>query len=275
MELEETIRSTLGEGKATEAMIKSYAKQDWYLPKTVADANIQLSTCRRFLEKLTCEGSIAVQGYKRGERLLEKHTQIFEKAILTDRLYLVKFLHLLDTIFQSFLKEFLGYMYERQPVRKARSRLRDFMVDWVDRIMKDLEISQRPRLELPPALEEVSEAKPAAVTRKRRAEDDVVGTTSKPKAAKTSDDQIKNPDITPEYWERPRSKKFSDAWNKDTLSMLPKAKHHLTGKEVPLCVRYQADGRCRTRCRFAHIPSGSLTGGQQEQAKTACAKAYE
>jgi hypothetical protein len=92
MELEETIRSTLGEGKATEAMIKSYAKQEWFLPKTLVDANIQLTTCRRFLEKLTCRGSIAVQGYARGEELLGKYAQIFERAILADSLYLVKFL---------------------------------------------------------------------------------------------------------------------------------------------------------------------------------------
>jgi hypothetical protein len=78
MELEETIRSTLGEGKATEAMIKLYAKQEWFLPKTLADANIQLTTCQRFLEKLTCRESIAVQGYARGEELLEKYSQIFE-----------------------------------------------------------------------------------------------------------------------------------------------------------------------------------------------------
>jgi hypothetical protein len=142
MELEETIRSTLREGKATEAMIKSYAKQEWFLPKTVMDANIQLATCRRFLEKLTCKGSIAVRGYVRGEELLERHAQILERAILTDNLYLVKFLHLLDKIFQSFLKEFVGYMNEDQPVRKARRKLHNFMADWVDRIMRDSEISQ-------------------------------------------------------------------------------------------------------------------------------------
>jgi hypothetical protein len=153
MELEETIRSTLGEGKATEAMIKSYSKQDWYLPKTVADADIQLTTCRRFLEKLTCEGSVAVQGYLQGEKLLEKHAQVFERAILVDKLYLVKFLHLLDTIFQSFLKEFLNYMQEERPVRKTRQKLCHFMKDWVNEIMRDLEISQTPTLELPPALE--------------------------------------------------------------------------------------------------------------------------
>jgi hypothetical protein len=257
-------------------MIKSYAKQEWFLPKTLADANIQLTTCRRFLEKLTCRGSIPVQGYARGEELLGKYAQIFERAILADSLYLVKFLHLLDTIFQSFLKEFVRYMNEDQPVRQARHKLRHFMTDWEDRIMRDLEISQRPQLELPPALEEVAGSKPAASARKRRTEDESTpGPTSKQRTVKTTEEHYKNPEAVPDYFKRPELRKFSDAWNRNALTMLPKARHHASGREVSLCARYQAEGQCRAKCPYANVLPSQLTESQQKQAKLACRKAYE
>jgi hypothetical protein len=66
----------------------------------------------------------------------------------------------------------------------------------------------------------------------------------------------------------------SDAWNRNTLSMLPKVSHHASGREAALCVQYQAEGQCRANCPFAHVPPSQLTKSQQKQAQLACKKAY-
>jgi hypothetical protein len=56
---------------------------------------------------------------------------------------------------------------------------------------------------------------------------------------------FENPEAEADYFKKPESRKFSDDWNRNTLSILPKVSHHASGGEAALCVRYQAEGQCR------------------------------
>jgi hypothetical protein len=71
----------------------------------------------------------------------------------------------------------------------------------------------------------------------------VTGPTSKQKTVKSPEEHFENPEAVADYFKKPEStRKFSDAWNRNTLSMLPKVSHHASGREAALCVRYQAEG---------------------------------
>jgi hypothetical protein len=103
----------------------------------------------------------------------------------------------------------------------------------------------------------------------------VTGPTSKQKTVKSPEEHFESPETVADYFKKPEStRKFSDAWNRNTLSMLPKVSHHASGCEAALCAQYQAEGQCRANCPYAHVPPSQLTESQQKQAQLACKKAY-
>ena len=88
----------------------------------------QIKTGIKFLEKLTYRASIGTNGYAYGLKLIERHRRLFDKALNRDRMCIVKFIYLLNKVFQNF-GNCLGSFYRetRDPIRTAKSRLRESM----------------------------------------------------------------------------------------------------------------------------------------------------
>jgi hypothetical protein len=59
-------------------------------------------------------------------------------------------------------------------------------------------------------------------------------------------------------WSLPQGKKFGDFFDsknphtKENLKGWPKFKHHHLDTQCPTCLKYQATGRCRSKCCMSH-----------------------
>jgi hypothetical protein len=97
------IRSVFGENTVTDEVVKYYAKNDLFLAASYDDAKNQLRTCLKCLEKLTYRGSIGTEGYSYGADLLAKHRRKFMKEAQRDPQIYIKFVYMLDRVFQNFV----------------------------------------------------------------------------------------------------------------------------------------------------------------------------
>ena len=90
------IRSVFREGKVDEETVKYYLKNNLFLAKTLEQAERQIKTGVKFREKLTHRDSIGTRGHTYGLKLIEQHRRLFDKALKHDRIFMVKFVYLLD-----------------------------------------------------------------------------------------------------------------------------------------------------------------------------------
>jgi hypothetical protein len=123
---EEMLRSAMGEYKVNDKILRDLTKMDWDLPMDIDSALRQIHTGWRVLELLFCEDTIAAEGYRYGETVfLKTHRYRIAKALETDKLFLVRYhLHLLDSIFQAFLGELVGYFGQQEHPLPAAQRRR-------------------------------------------------------------------------------------------------------------------------------------------------------
>jgi hypothetical protein len=66
-ETEVMLRSTMGEYKVNDKILRDFAKTDWHLRMDIDSALRQIQTGWRFLELLFCKDTIAAEGYQYGE----------------------------------------------------------------------------------------------------------------------------------------------------------------------------------------------------------------
>jgi hypothetical protein len=155
-ETHEILRSAMGEYKVNDKILRDLAKTDWHLPMDIDSALIQ--TGLRFLELLLCEDTIAAEGYRYGKTVLKTYRYRIVEALETDKLFLVRFLHLLDLIFQAFLGELMGYFGQQEhPLPAARHRLTHYMANQIDECMRHVDLGQIPNLALPKGISEATE----------------------------------------------------------------------------------------------------------------------
>jgi hypothetical protein len=160
----------------------------------------QIQTGWRFLELLFCEDTIAAEGYQYGETVLKTHRYRIAKALETDKLFLVRYLHLLDSIFQAFLRKLIGYFGQQEhPLPAARRRLTHYMANRVNECMRQVDIGQVPNLTLPKGISEATErdSKPAPMSK---------GGSSSGVMGASSHTPVENPEKTNRLLERARGK---------------------------------------------------------------------
>jgi hypothetical protein len=265
------IRSVFGEGKVDDDTVKYYMKNNLFLAKTMEQGERQIKTGIKFLEKLTYRDSIGTYGFAYGLRLIERHRRLFDKALNRDRMFIVKFTYLLDRVFQNFVNRLGSFYHTRDPIRAAKSDLRESMEEEIDDAMRGFTAGAYPNLSLPVI---ILNPDPGG----KDASDDE----RKPAAKKKSNDTEDYSD-SPEWWSRntspvakwsiPSGKTFPEYFNtrdpalKDNLLNFPKFKHHrksMSGLR-PMCAKYQAVGRCRPSCPYSHVPPSSMPTARREE----------
>jgi hypothetical protein len=272
------LRGVLGSSEATDEMIKNFAKQRWFLPSRIEQAEIQLESTAKFLDMMTRRRGIASAGYWKGLKLLQSNRRSFARELRRNNLFLVEFSHYLDLVFQAFCSRLLEYRSEKQPVSKARRRLEFFMEDKIGRTFDCLEMGIVPKLTLPKAL------LGRTPSMKTPDSDSEAG----PKRQKKKRD-----DLTPQEWWKvnpgpvaawaiPDGKAFGDFWNasndtgKANIARLPKVAHHINrGSKQSLCAKYQTVGACTARCPYAHCNANRLSPSDKALADDAFKKAHK
>jgi hypothetical protein len=267
------IRSVFGEGKVDEETVKYYLKNNLFLAKTLEQGERQIKTGVKFLEKLTHRESIGTRGHTYGLKLIEQYRRIFDKALKRDRMFMVKFIYLLDRVFQNFVNRLGSFYQTKDPIRAARSRLRESMEEEIDDAMRGFAAGAYPNLSLPVVImspdshdDDASDGDKKPPGKKKKPPD------TDPAPADVPDWHTKNPSQV-QAWCLPSGKNFSDFFNtrdealKANFTDFPKFKHHrksVVGLK-PLCAKYQVAGRCRGGCPYAHVPPGNMNPAKKEE----------
>jgi hypothetical protein len=251
------IKGTFGkEGSIDEEAIEFYATLDYFVPTSLSDAETQLEMAVHLLEVLTHRQGIAIDGYLRGLDIIAKHRLQMYEELAKDNMFMARFLHFLDMVFNNFCDDLAEYHTRRSPIESARRSLRGRMKDDIDRVMTDIHHGITPNLPLPAVLsgngDDTSEPKPAPGNATKQPTDEEE---KKPPAWWS-----RNPEVVGE-WAIPEDKSMKDLFTsftpqgKENLKLFPLVTHHnptITGKKA-LCIKYQCRGKCRAGCPQAHV----------------------
>jgi len=215
-----------------------------------------LKTCIEGLELFTCCGGIASDGYRYGLDILENNWKRLLNWLDQDKLFPVKFAYLLDKTFQNFVSELGELSHRTNPIRIARhGGLRGSMQAGIDVALGGFKCGSLPNLVLPSSL-----------TAQASQEASEVETERKPAATGGTDPTgtanpgwwTSNPSMVKE-WCLPTGRQYSQFFNprdeklKDNALGWPRLRHHKFNGNRPLCVKYQAVGKCRAGCGLAHV----------------------
>jgi hypothetical protein len=149
------LRNVLGKsGEVDEEDLEYYAKNDFYIPKSVYEGEVQIQMAVRTLDLLKNHKSIASGGYRYRLEFLDGRRNTFHEEQEKDEMFMARYVNLLDTAFQNFSSELASFHTDRDPIRRARSSLRGKMSEGIKRIMRDKEYDVMRNLPLPPLLTE-------------------------------------------------------------------------------------------------------------------------
>ena len=272
------LRNVLGSKKEIDDEdLEFYAKNDFYIPRSVEEGELQIKMCLQFLEAMTHQDSIATSGYVCGLDLLDDHRVEFYESQGKDHMFMAKYVHLLDTVFQNFCEKLSTYHLDRRPIQKARRRLEFKMEDDLERVMQDFELNMIPSLPLPPGLFEQSDDPGEAVTPQKAR----VGNDDKKTGPHVPEWWTTNPGSIPQ-WSIPVGRKLSDFFDAETALgkqnrlLIPSVRHHnpKVQKMRSLCMRYQ-DGKCRHACGLAHVIPSQMDANLKDTVNAAVKKIYK
>jgi hypothetical protein len=117
------IKGTFGkEGALDDEAIDFYATLDYFVPESLNDAETQLEMAIHLLEALTHRQGIAIDGYVRGLDIIAKHRLQMYEEIAKDRMFMARFLHFLDLVFNRFCDDLAEY-HTRDRQKLPRSSL--------------------------------------------------------------------------------------------------------------------------------------------------------
>ena len=279
------IREVFGDGEMPEEIVKAFSKRQIFVPQNTYQAADQIKTAVKFLECLCGDRTIATSGYKRGHKVMEENRRIFDSEASRDKIFLLKYLYMLDRVFQAFCDELRQFEKEPDPIQDARVVVGE---GWMEKLINEpvrpwVIQGMLPAFASPLALqgktpsEGVFDLSGAGKNRGGHgaAAGAVVGAAAaagaprrggggagKQQAQGNNDDSPgwhrELPDSErAQEWRLPAGKKLADFFGphkKENITGLPKVIHHKTGRPSPPCLRYQLE-KCRqgAGCPFAHI----------------------
>lgn len=274
------IKGTFGkEGALDDEAIDFYATLDYFIPTSVSDAETQLEMAVLLLEALTHRQGIAIDGYNRGLDIISQHRLQMYEEMAKDKMFMTRFLHFLDTVFNNFCDDLAEYHTRSNAIESARRRLRGQMKSDIDRVMRDLRHGITPNLPLPTSILSGDD---------NRAPPKDKGGSGPGKRPAREDDDKKAPawwSTNPECvaaWALPADKNMRDLFTsiseqgKENIKLFPSIKHHnpsVTGKK-PLCIKYQCKGKCRVGCPQAHIKPSDMSADVKTKTGDAFQKSY-
>jgi hypothetical protein len=276
------IREVFGDGEMPEEIVKAFSKRQIFVPQNTYQAADQIKTAVKFLECLCGDRTIATSGYKRGHHVMEENRRIFDSEASRDKIFLLKYLYMLDRVFQAFCNELRRFEKEPDPIQDARVVIGEgWMEHLINEPVKPWVIQgMLPAFASPLALQGktpsdgvfdlsgagknrggqggagIGGVGAAAAGAPRR------GGGAAGKQAPANGDspgwhrELPDSEHVQE-WRLPAGKKLADFFGphkKENITGLPKVVHHKTGRPSQPCLRYQLE-KCRqgAGCPFAHI----------------------
>jgi hypothetical protein len=275
------LRNVLGKSsEVDEEDLEYYAKNDFYIPKSVYVGKVQIQMAVRTLDLLTNHKSIALDGFRYGLEFLDGCQNTFHEEQKKNEMFMARYVNLLDTAFQNFSLELASLHTDRNSIRRAQSSLRGKMSDNIKRIMRDIDYDVMPNLPLPPRLTEHD--RNAGGGKKGKSKD------HREKDHESDSERQDNPSWWKQNpsplteWAIPSGSKFPDYFDPGSakgqvnLARLPRVKHHNTKIKLKrnLCAKSQSMGECKPGCNLAHILPAKLHDNAPKEAGIAFKEAY-
>ena len=286
-EKEQVIRSSHGDGELSEELVKEYARKKYFVPFRIDEAINMLTVCIKVLELICGKNSLATLPYRHGKDILTSYTYEVHQALYADKIYLVKFLYFIDGVFQNVVKSLLRCLEFGSPTVQAAAR----KIHLIPR--QDIEDVLRNFLNngIP-----VSLPSPSGLISKSNSQNGggkIVTTGSGTPKASGSDG--KKPGLTTPDPKKQKGKEIggvkSEPWHRENPSPVaawefpvdtqtrvffpteggfnskfPRFCHHVTNKNVPMCLKYQTAGECfrGSECRLAHVPADKMSKAKRD-----------
>jgi hypothetical protein len=141
-------------GEIDDKEVDYYASLDYFIPTTIYEGEVMLDMEVTFLETLTARKSIVTDGYAYGIDLIEQHRSTMYDAQEDDHMFIVRYLHFLDVVFNN-LCHYLGDFHShRTLIARARRTLRGRMECNIGDTMQCLRNDVIPNLPAPIHLED-------------------------------------------------------------------------------------------------------------------------
>ncbi len=282
----ELLREYLGMDVA-ESTLEFYMKQGFYTPSSPTELPIQHQTALDMLN-LTCDGTIAGKGLA---FILEPSSWAWMLTVLndwfkTEKDFGAKFCYALDRHVQTFLSKITRW---EDRVTDGQPR---YLINKAEDLLERLEDGQGLNVMLPDAL---SSAKTSASTEGKKRSgptaSTALDTTGKknratPPSGPTAD--AINPrathakTATVDTWKLPAGTQYLDLFDANMPGLkrwpilldtrIPKKQNR--AQKAPMCVRFQALGKCKQDCSLAHITASGMPVEARSKADVLFRAAY-
>ena len=262
--------------------VNHYAKQGWFYPSNHYDLRVQLKTALSMLELLTGEGSIATHGlsYILHSARWDRYAPLLAERFKTESLFGAKFVYCLDRNLQVFFAKVSRWDAD-DPLSTEANYLRNKAEGLLDRIDDGHTLGTiLPSTIYGPAgakraLEQQEASGGDAPNKKGRStgpnKQSTAGRSNQTAPLTTlallESAETTNTNTVPE-WLLPKGTQYYDFFlSKDRSTrgwpLLDDAR--LTSSPAPMCIRFQATGKCREACRMAHVLANAMTADSRKR----------
>ena len=254
------------------AVIDNYLKKEYVVPQDVHQLEVALNTWASFLELCTVKRTIAARGLRRFLDGMEDIDATLEDMFLVSEDFGLKIMLVLDNHLQTFYE----LVAEARDVTRLPPSDRRFLVDRAERLLQDLQERVPPRIIVPSSLastggrpSQAATPTPAPTTtatttppaRRAQGGGEASSTPREPRAPRAS--QGNREVARAPVWAVPTGRTYEEFFPRASPNLLgwpilPDLRHS-DGRRRQMCVKFQVQGNCTSRCPSSHHPKSDMT----------------
>jgi hypothetical protein len=250
------------------SVIENYLKKEYVIPKDAHQLEIAIETWASFLELVTVKRTIAARGLRRFLEGLDDIYPTIEDMFVTSPDFGLKIMLVLD----NHLQNFYDMVAETRDVSRLGPSDRRFLVDRTDRLLQDLGERVPPRIIVPASLAGTGRVSPSATPPTAGKAQATAGLPAKTPPTKTREPRtaLGNREVTlSPVWAVPAGKVYEDFFPRGSPNLtgwptFPDSRHP-EGRLRIMCVKYQVQGNCTSRCPASHFAKSDMA--HQDKAK--------
>jgi hypothetical protein len=233
-------------------VIDNYLKKEHVIPQDVHQLEVALNTWASFLELCTVKNTIAARGLHKFLDGMEDIDATLEDMFLVSPDFGLKIILVLDNHLQNFYEK----IAEARDVTRLGPTERRFLVDRADALLQDLRERVPPSILVPSSLAGTSPGPPRPAT-----PTPAPPTPREPRLPRTP--QGNREVARAPVWAVPTGRLYDDFFPRGSPNLvgwpsLPDTRH-TDGRTRPMCVKFQVQGSCTSRCPSSHCPKSDMT----------------
>jgi hypothetical protein len=208
-----------------------------------------------------------LEGYAQLANLIEENYSDYRSAFRADPFLGIRMGYFLDRVFQRFLDKLVQHVHKKRPLRSAARDLKGFQKEEVNRVFANMGSGVFPNIPLPMSLAGGSPPPLPPISRPGGNPPTFGGNFG----GNTKTEEVNQGAVS--AWAIPPGKKYSDFFDgkkyPENLKGWPTMEHPSNGKgHQVICLKFQTQGKCNSRCGFTHFNPGTLEKSQYNKLDT-------